>query len=95
MSWYKCSVVGEDFPGTILGKSQLIGFYTTRFVEAVSAEEAEMLTLNLLKEDPQLRLPKGIPKPTSARVTFEEIVEIETPETPVVQTGYCFFEMGS
>jgi hypothetical protein len=95
MPWYKCSVVGEDFPGSILGKSQLIGFYTTRFVEAATADEAEMLALNNLKDEPKLRLPDGTPKQTLARVTFEDIVEIETPESPVVQTGFCFFEMGS
>ena len=95
MPWYKCSVVGKDFPGSILGKSQLIGFYTTRFVEATTTEEAEVLALNHLKDEPKLRLPGDIPKQTSARVTFEEIVEIETPESPVVQTGFCFFEMGS
>jgi hypothetical protein len=54
-----------------------------------------MLALNNLKDEPKLRLPEGTPKQTSARVTFEDIVEIETPESPVVQTGFCFFEMGS
>ncbi|MEW5786928.1 MAG: hypothetical protein AB1899_03640 [Pseudomonadota bacterium] len=95
MPWYKCSVVGEGFPGVIVGKSVPIGFYTTRYVEANSIEDAETLALNILKAEPQLQLPEGTQKPTSARVTFENIVEIETPLTPIVQHGFAFFEMGS
>jgi hypothetical protein len=75
MPWYQCSIRGENFPGAILGKKERIGFYTTRGVEAESAQEAEMKALADLKADKKLRLPKT-QQSSKAKVFFEEIAEL-------------------
>ncbi len=95
MPWFKCSICGEDFPGAILSQADDIGFYVTRFVEAASPEEAELVALADLKSDEKLRLPSGIEAPAKARVDFEEIVEIERTDVPSIQPGFVFFAMGS
>ena len=60
---------------TLEGEFQLMGFYTTRWVEAETVEEAEMAGLKMLRdkftfsEEDKQRAP-------DAKVYFEEIVEV-------------------
>jgi hypothetical protein len=50
--WFRCSVRGENFPGELVGSPGDVGFYTTRFIEAPDAAQAEARVLANLKEDP-------------------------------------------
>lgn len=91
---FRCSIRGENFPGELIGKKGLVGFYTTRWIEASSSEEAEMIGLDLLRGDPsfQIKSPK-LREQSKAMVYFEEIVAIEKPKRKLVNSGATWFEM--
>lgn len=95
MKWYKCFVAGENFPGELVGEDCLVGFYTTRFVQAENTESAEMLGLELLRAEDSLQLPDGVTPLDSAKVYFEEIDEVDESEVPETQSGFTFFKMDS
>ena len=54
MAWFRCFICGENFPGALAGISGLVGFYTTRFVEAIDHDDAEARVLELLRGEPRL-----------------------------------------
>ena len=91
---YRCYIRGENFPGELIGKKGLYGFYTTRWVEAETTEEAEMTALALLKSEPtfQITSPKLREKST-AKVYFEEIDPVRPPKRKPVNGGATWFEM--
>jgi hypothetical protein len=95
MKWFKCSIAGENFPGDLVDDDKLVGFYVTRFVQAETTEDAEVLGLNSLRTEESLQLPEGVMPPPTAKVYFEEIVEIEESEVPSVPPGFTFFPMDS
>jgi hypothetical protein len=95
MSWYKCFIVGENFPGAIFGESKPIGFYTTRFVEANSPEEAETKALANLKNEQTFSLPPGVARASNAKVYFENIEEVDNSEVNETNMGLSFFVMGT
>jgi hypothetical protein len=91
---FRCSIRGENFPGELIGERGLYGFYTTRWVEAISEEEAETLALESLKSEPtfQQESPK-LREQSKARVYFEEIVPVRTTKQEHVNAGASWFEM--
>jgi len=94
MTLYRCLIKGENFPGVLLGEPESIGFYTTRFVEAVNAEEAELLALELLRNDKTLTVaPEARTK--NARIHFEQIEEVPTDTERKPNAGFTFYIMGS
>lgn len=95
MKWFRCFIEGENFPGVLANCDELIGFYTTRFVEAETAEDAEMKALEILKGEESFRLPEGVTPPSNAKVYFEEIEEVLVSELPEVNAGFTFYVMGT
>jgi hypothetical protein len=94
MALFRCLIVGENFPGVLIGQEDDIGFYATRFVEATSAKEAEMAALELLRHDKSLDVPANARSP-QARVYFEEIDEMPLETERVPNEGFTFFRMGT
>ena len=94
MPLYRCLILGENFPGVLLGETEPVGFYTTRFVEAAHPEEAESLALEMLRHDKALKVPPEA-RAKDARIHFEQIEEVpaETDRRP--NSGVSFFVMGS
>src|SRR3546814_18930299 len=82
------SICGENFPGTLLGQEELVGFYTTRFVEADSPEQAEIMAIELLRNDPSLDV-SSEHRTQSAKVFFEDIDEVpgDTEQKPNSEIG--------
>jgi len=95
MALFRCSIRGENFPGEMIRMKGLVGFYTTRWIEADSAEHAEMSALELLRTEPtfQIKSPK-LREQSKAKVYFEEILEVasDTPRVPP-NKGATWFEM--
>ncbi len=91
MPIFRCFVRGENFLTKEDGVPKRIGFYTTRWVDANSPEDAEMLVVAMLREEPLLQRPDwydGIgPK---AAVYVEEIDMVESEEHGV-NLGLAFF----
>ena len=76
MAWFKCFIHGQNFPGRLLGrKRSVVGFYTTRVVQASSADAAEMKAVALLRVDPSLKLAR-IFRTGEAKAYFESVEEI-------------------
>lgn len=94
MPLYRCSICGENFPGALLGESKPIGFYTTRFVEASTADEAEMLALDSLRGDEIFNIPIEA-RTEDARVFFEKIVVVAPDTERAPNSGFSFFVMGT
>ena len=94
MALYRCSILGENFPGVIIGESHPIGFYTTRYVEASSVSEAEELALVVLKADTSLVVAPE-ERSESAKVYFENIEEVPSSTERVPNCGFAFFVMGT
>ena len=94
MAWFRCFICGENFPGVLAGVPGLVGFYTTRFVEATDSGEAEALALELLRDEPCLALPPPDDHPAgNARVTFEKISELPASSVPTQQPGFVWHPM--
>ncbi|WP_035057451.1 hypothetical protein [Andreprevotia chitinilytica] len=94
MPLFRCSILGENFPGTLAGVPEPIGFYATRYVKASSADEAEAAALKLLRQDKDLALPQGT-RMQDARIYFEEIIEVASNTEQVSNSGFSFFRMGT
>jgi len=76
-----------------VGQNHLVGFYTTTYVQQQTPDAAEMEALSLLKKHKFLQLPDGVEKSKTARVYFEEIVEVDTDEVAEEQMGLSFYAM--
>jgi hypothetical protein len=94
MPLFRCSIRGENFPGTLLGEASPIGFHTTRFVEAPSPDEAEMLALGMLRGEDVFNIPPEL-RSDDAKVFFDEIVEVAPDSERVPNSGFSFFAMGT
>lgn len=94
MRLFRCSICGENFPGKLLDQEDLVGFYATRYVEADTPEQAELIALDLLREDAGLDLPPEH-RSQDARVYFESIDEVPEDTERAPNAGFVFFTMGS
>jgi len=90
MAWFRLFACGEDFPVVIDGEVVIAGFYTTRYVEAASASEAETLASDLLFEDPDLETPPGY-EDYQPRIVFEEVEQVAAPVD--IDNNFSFFPM--
>ena len=43
MAWFRVFACGEDFPVILDGNVEIVGFFTTRYVEAETQGEAEAI----------------------------------------------------
>lgn len=93
MAWFRCFIRGENFPGELIGQPGLVGFYLTRFVEAVNAEEAETRAMQGLRSEPKLAPPPGYKPSGITRVWFEEIAELPADQVPARQPGFAWYPM--
>src|SRR5262245_3088122 len=91
--WFKCPVSGENFPGVLIGQQMPLGFYTTRFIEAIDADSAEVIALQSLRADPDLAPPRGFTATGQAKLYVQEIEEIGAHEVPAVQPGIVWYPM--
>ncbi len=69
-----------------------LGFYTTRFVEAATPEEAELSALEMLRVDPALRVPAEH-QTSEAAVLIEEVTEVPLSTNRKPNSGFTFYPM--
>jgi hypothetical protein len=93
MPWFRCLIRGENFPRALAEGTALLGFYTTRFVEADDAEDAEARVLESLHGEPRLAPPPGHQPDGNARVFFESIDEILSESVPAELPGFAWHRM--
>ena len=92
MPWFRCLIEGENFPGALIRRKGLVGFYTTRWIEASSAEEAEISALEALRAEPMFKV-ENVALSLDAKVYFTEIFEVDGPAG--VNSGATWFAMDS
>lgn len=92
MRLFRCYIRGENFPGELLGHEAAIGFYATRFVDAVSAAEAERIAVAALRQEAALTVTVE-PRVKNAKVYFESIVEVSADTERKPNSGFSFFPM--
>jgi hypothetical protein len=90
MAWYRLFACGEDFPVILDGNVEIVGFYTTRFVEAETQGEAEALASELLFADEDLQPPPGYEE-YQPRLSFEEVEQVAAPID--IADNFSFFRM--
>jgi hypothetical protein len=77
------------------GEPRPIGFYTTRFIEASSASEAESVALEALRSEPEFQRVRPEDRMESAQVYFQQIEEVPAELGRGPGKGFTFFPMGS
>jgi len=90
MAWFRLFACGEDFPVILDGRVEIVGFYTTRYVEAATASEAEAIASQLLFDDIDLETPPGY-EDYQPRLVFEEVEQVAEPLD--INDGFAFFPM--
>lgn len=90
MPWFRCVVIGENFPLEVNGMARAMGFTTVRVVEAVDTKAAEAEAIAALQGEPLLQAAATQPGSERARIIFDEIVEVGGRQTG---TGFAFFPM--
>lgn len=95
MPWFKCLIHGENFPGILIGEVREVGFYTTRFVEAPNPEQAEILALARIRDEPKLQKTKDLIPGERAKVYFDEIEEVPREDVPEIQEGFSWYIEGT
>jgi hypothetical protein len=90
MPWFRVFACGEDFPVVLDGQVEVVGFYTTRYVEAETAGEAEAIASEMLFEDPDLETPPGYEE-YQPRLVFEEVEQVSAPVD--IDDNFSFFPM--
>jgi hypothetical protein len=93
MTWFRCLIRGENFPGELVGQAGRVGFYVTRFVQAADATGAEMQALQELRSEPQLVPPPGYTPSGITRVFFEEIAAVSPDQVPAQRPGFVWYVM--
>lgn len=91
MPWFRLFACGEDFPVILDGRVELVGFYTTRYVEAETSGEAEAIASELLFEDEDLQPPPGDWSDYQPRIMFEEVEQVAEPID--IDDNFSFFPM--
>lgn len=94
MSWFRCLIEGQNFPGFLIGEIEPIGFFATRYVVAESPNQAKIEVLALLRNDSSLQVPPDLSKPKEAQIFFERIEEVDQSDVPENSQGFTFFMMG-
>lgn len=91
MPWFRLFACGEDFPVIIDNNVEIVGFYTTRYVEAETQGEAETIASEMLFEDEDLQPPPGDWSDLRPRIMFEEVELV--PEPLDIDDNFSFFPM--
>jgi len=91
MPHFRVQLKGLNFWLKMDGKTRRVGFYTTRFVDAVDEDQAETKSVHLLSDD--RRLHGALNEPGDPpEIIIEEIDEVDADQVAPVLQGYSFFD---
>jgi hypothetical protein len=71
----------------------LVGFFTSRFVEADNEDDAEARGLEMLLADPWFASMRGNTAIGRASVSIQETEEVTADSVPAQPPGFTFFRM--
>jgi hypothetical protein len=78
MPFYRCLIRGENFAWKTDSGWELMGFYTTRWVQASHAPAAEQHVVTRLREEPEFQRPDGYVGGPPTKVFIEEIAKVRS-----------------
>jgi hypothetical protein len=90
---YRVLLRGENFLIDVDEKRTRMGFFTTRFVQADNREGAELLAVDLIRNDGWLKGAVSNPRTDPPVIFAEEIEATEDGSVPDVGAGFSFFPM--
>jgi hypothetical protein len=73
------------------GKIGRWGFYTTRWVKALSADDAERQAVEVVRNDAELRPQLLNIIDDQPIIYIEELAEVDEQDVPDIQKGFTFF----
>ena len=77
MPFYRCFIRGENFASKKDSGWDLMGFYTTRWVQASNPPAAEQRAVAQLRQEPEFQRPEGYFGGPPAKVFVEEITHVK------------------
>ena len=77
MPFYRCLIRGENFAWKTDAGWELMGFYTTRWVQALHPAAAEQRVVARLREEPKFQRPDGYAGGPPAKVFVEEVAKVK------------------
>lgn len=90
-SYWRVMLNGENFWIRVEDQPKRLGFFTTRLVRAASADEAESIAVQMIREDPDFLRPlNDVNDPPM--IYMEEIVEVDVDEYNGPTDGYTFYD---
>ena len=93
MKKFRVLLRGENFLLDMDGTVKSTGFYTTVFVEARDADEAELSAVEVIRKDDRLRQCVLNERPDPPMLYAEEVDELTRFDGPAHQSlGYTFYE---
>jgi hypothetical protein len=93
MALFRVFLRGTNFLLEVDGKSTLLGFYATRFVEAANREGAELLAIDLIRNDDWLQKSVSNDRSDPPMLFADEIEEIDKGGVNEMPSGFSFFPM--
>jgi hypothetical protein len=88
---FKVLLRGENFLVESGGSIQKLGFFATRFVQAGSESEAELLAVAVVKGDAGLAKAVLNERNDPPMINIEEVKPLDAPDGP--GSGYSFFSL--
>ena len=88
---YHCSINGKNFLLELDGKKSKHGFYKWVTVEAKDESEAELLAVEKVKNDEQIKASTQNPQKDSPQLFLDEIYEAEETAEKPNEMGYAFY----
>ncbi|MBA6339284.1 hypothetical protein H4J57_19030 [Colwellia sp. BRX8-7] len=93
MPKYSVILEGKNFPVLSDGKTELLGFMTTRKVKACDIEEAELKAIELIKQDSSLMSSLDQNHEATPEIYLDSIYALKW-WNRLGGKGYTFFNMG-
>lgn len=87
---FRLLLLGENFPMEVECDRASMGWFKTVWVEAANEDEAKAKSLEIIRAEPSLA---SIPSGCGAKVSWDEIEEVEIGELPETPAGLTFFRM--
>lgn len=92
MKKYRVKLIGENFKIELEGKTEKLGFKTTRWVQADSTKEAGLKAVSLVREDKSLGASIRNERSDPPRIYLEGVTEIDNFDgINVPGIGYSFY----
>jgi len=89
MPYFRVLLDGENIWLHMEGRQQRMGFFTTRFVEAASMDEARKVAVSHFHSEKKLKSLN--PPDDPPRVIVREVERVKKTEVPRIVHGFAFF----